>query len=76
MTGTQTPWVFDHNAYHVSPEHGARLAVLTLPLQAAALLLVMWRARRSGMAMADGLRYSAAAVLAFIIFGKVSRRST
>ena len=38
-------------------------------LQAAALLLVMWRSWRSGMV--DGIRYSAAAALAFIIFGKV-----
>jgi hypothetical protein len=38
-------------------------------LQAAALLLVMWRSWRSGMV--DGIRYSAAAALAFIVFGKV-----
>ena len=31
--------------------------------------MVMWAFRRSGMA--DGLRFSAAAVLAFIVFGKV-----
>src|SRR5271157_6441146 len=38
-------------------------------LQAAALLLVMWRSWRSGMV--DGIRYSAATALAFIILFKV-----
>jgi hypothetical protein len=69
ITGKAVPWVFDHNAYHIAPEWGAGLAPLSFPLQVAALLLVMWRFWRSGMA--DGLRYSAAAVLAFVVFGKV-----
>jgi hypothetical protein len=69
ISGSKAPWVFDHNAYHLSSEWGARLAFLTFPVQAAALLLVMWAFRRSGMA--EGLRFSAAAVLAFIVFGKV-----
>ena len=41
---------------------------LAFPLQAAALLLVLWRFNRSGMR--DPIRYCGAAVLAFIIFGK------
>ena len=69
ISRSKTPWVFDHNAYHLSSEWGARLAFLTFPVQATALLVVMWAFRRSGMA--DGLRFSAAAVLAFIVFGKV-----
>ncbi len=69
IAGSKAPWVFDHNAYHISSEWGARLAFLTFPVQATALLVVMWAYRRSGMA--EGVRFSAAAVLAFIVFGKV-----
>jgi len=69
MTETKVPWVLSYHAYHVAPEWGARLAMLTFPLQAAAILLVMRRFWRSGMA--DGVRFSAAAVLAFITFCKV-----
>jgi hypothetical protein len=69
ITGTTVPWVLNYNAYHVAPEWGARWVILAFPLQAAALLVVMWCFRRSGMT--DGLRFSAAAVLAFIVFGKV-----
>ncbi|MGA9925411.1 MAG: hypothetical protein WBQ29_18600 [Isosphaeraceae bacterium] len=69
ISRSKTPWVFDHNAYHLSSEWGARLAFLTFPVQATALLVVMWAFRRSGMA--EGVRFSAAAVLAFIVFGKV-----
>jgi len=68
IAGTKVPWVNNYNAFHVVPEWGARLALFAFPLQDA-LLVVMWRFRRSGMA--DGLRYSAAAVLAFIVFCKV-----
>ena len=53
ITGEKVPWVLNYNAYHVAPEWGARLAILAFPLQAAALLVVMWGFRRSGMA--DGL---------------------
>ena len=69
ITGEKVPWVLNYNAYHVSPEWGARLALFAFPLQAAALLVVMWGFRRSGMA--DGPRFSAAAVLSFILFGKM-----
>ena len=66
---TDVPWVFNYKAFHVAPEWGARLATLALPVQAATLLLVVAQFWRSGMT--EGLRYSAAAVLAFIITGKV-----
>jgi hypothetical protein len=69
LTGRPVPCVFDHNAYHVAPDWGSRLAPLAFPIQAATLLLVMWRFWRSGMA--EGMRYSAAATLAFIVAGKV-----
>jgi hypothetical protein len=69
ITGTEVPLVFNYKAYHVASEWGARLAALAFPLQAAALLLVMGRFWWSGMT--EGIRYSAAAVLAFILTGKV-----
>jgi Glycosyltransferase family 87 len=69
LAGTEVPWVFDYKAFHVAPEWGARLIPLALPLQAAALVLVMARFWRSGMT--EGMRYSTAAVLAFVITGKV-----
>jgi hypothetical protein len=69
ITRTQVPWIFNYKAYHIAPEWGSRLAVLSFPLQAAALLLVMGRFWRSGMS--EGVRYAGAAVLAFIITGKV-----
>ena len=69
IAGAKVPWVYNYDAFHVVPEWGARLARFAFPLQVAALLVVMWRFRRSGMA--DLLRYSAAAVLAFIVFCKV-----
>jgi hypothetical protein len=69
VTGADAPWIFNYKAYHVAPEWGARLVPLVLPIQVGALLLVMGRFRRSGLS--DGMRYSAAAVLAFIISGKV-----
>jgi hypothetical protein len=69
ITGIEVPWVFNYRAHHVVPEWGARLAGLALPIQCAALLLVVGRFWRSSMS--EGIRYAAAAVLAFIITGKV-----
>jgi hypothetical protein len=69
ITGTNPAWTFDHNAYHLASWGSAVLARLALPLQAIAVPVVMWRYWRSGMA--DGLRFSAAAILAFIVLGKV-----
>jgi Glycosyltransferase family 87 len=69
ISGIEVPWVFNYRAHHVVPEWGARLAGLALPIQSAALLLVVGRFWRSSMS--EGIRYAAAAVLAFIITGKV-----
>jgi hypothetical protein len=69
IKGSDVSWIFDHNSYHVSPEWGAGLAALTFPLQAVSILAVMWRFWRTGMS--DGVWYSTAALLAFIVFGKV-----
>jgi hypothetical protein len=69
LSGHEVPWVRDHDALHIAPEWGAFAERFVLPLQAASLLLVLWRFRRSGMA--DGIRYSGAAVLAVIVTAKV-----
>jgi len=69
ITAREVPWVFEFKSFQVAPEWGARLAALAFPLQAGTLLLVMGRFWWTGMK--EGIRYSAAAVLAFIITGKV-----
>jgi len=68
LTGAQIRGQLAHGSLEIiTPGSGAALA-LAFPLQAAALLLVLWRFYRSGMR--DPIRYCGAAVLAFIIFGK------
>jgi hypothetical protein len=69
ITGRPTPWAFDHNAYHLPGRWSTLLASLTFPIQAITVSVVMWKFYRSGLT--DGLRFSAAAILAFITFGKV-----
>lgn len=69
IAGIEVPWTFDHKAYHIAGAWGRGLAPWALPIQALVLLLVAWRFWRSGMG--DGVRYAGAAVLAFIIAGKV-----
>jgi hypothetical protein len=68
-TGERVTWVYNHGALHITPEWGDRLGRLALPLQLAAILLVMWQYRRSGMK--DGVRYAGASVLAFMVTAKV-----
>jgi len=69
LAAIDIPWVIEHKAVHLVPEWGSRLAALAAPLQAAALLLVLaqfwWRG------MAEGVRYSGAAVLACLVTSKV-----
>jgi hypothetical protein len=69
LSGVDVPWVIEHKAVHLVPEWGSRMASLAFPLQVVALLVVMVRYWRSGMV--DGVRYSGAAVLAFITMAKV-----
>jgi hypothetical protein len=69
LAGIDVPWVLEHKAVHLVPEWGSRLAALAAPLQAAAILLVLVQFGRSGMA--DGVRYSGAAVLASLVTSKV-----
>jgi hypothetical protein len=60
---------YDHGALHVSPDWGSQLSRIAFPMQCLAILLAMWRYRRTGMR--DGVRHAGAAVLAFMIAGKV-----
>jgi hypothetical protein len=69
LAGIDVPWLIEHKAVHLTPEWGSRPAALASPIQAAALLLVLLRFVRSGMA--DGVRYSGAAILASMITAKV-----
>jgi hypothetical protein len=69
LSGRQVPWVKDHDSFHVAPEWGALAERFVLPLQVAALVLVLWRFRRTGMA--DGLRYAGATILAVVVTAKV-----
>jgi hypothetical protein len=62
-------WALHHNSLHLAPEWGDSIARWALPIQFAAILLAMWQYRRSGMR--DGVRYAGAAMLAFMVFGKV-----
>jgi hypothetical protein len=69
LTGTAVPWEFSYKAFHITPKWGASIVPLAPPIQAATILLVLFQFRRSGMN--DGLRFSAAAIAAFIVTGKV-----
>jgi hypothetical protein len=67
--GKKVTWAYDHAALHITADWGAALARLSIPIQLGAILLVLWGYRRSGMK--DGVRYAGAAVLAFMVTGKV-----
>jgi hypothetical protein len=69
VAGAPMSWVFDHGSFQLLTSWSAAVATLALPLQAATLLLVIWRFYRSGMR--DGIRFCGAAVVAFVITGKV-----
>ncbi len=69
ISRVEVPWVFEFKSYQVSPDWSARLATIVFPMQVAALVLVMGRFWWAGMT--DGIRFSGAAILAFIITGKV-----
>jgi hypothetical protein len=68
-TGKKVTWAYDHSALHITADWGDSLAQLSMLIQLAAILLVLWRYRRSGMN--DGVRYAGAAVLGFMATGKV-----
>lgn len=67
LTGAAMRCHLHHGGLVVDTPWSGAVAALSLPLQAAALLLVLWRFYRSGMR--DPIRYCGAAVLAFVVFG-------
>ncbi|MBX6316144.1 MAG: hypothetical protein IRY99_25020, partial [Isosphaeraceae bacterium] len=69
ITGTEIRADYVHKAAEVMAPGAAWAARLALPVQAAALLFVMWRSWRAGPAELP--RYAAASILAFIVTGKV-----
>jgi hypothetical protein len=69
ISGAEVSWVWDHGSFQLLTPWSDSFAALAFPLQAAALLVVMWRFYRSGMG--SGVQYCGAAVLAFVITGKV-----
>jgi hypothetical protein len=69
LRGVELPTVFNHFAVHMETPVAMRLAMLAAYLQVGAFLLALWAYWRGGLR--DGLRYSAACLLAFIVFGKV-----
>jgi hypothetical protein len=69
LVGTDIPWKVEHQAVHLVPEWGSWLAKVATPIQATALLLVLVPFARTGLA--DGVRYSGAAILACLATAKV-----
>jgi hypothetical protein len=69
ITGTRMEWDLNHSSVELLAPGAHVAAVLAVPAQGAALLLVIWRFWRSGLR--DPLRHAAAAVLAFVVGGKV-----
>jgi hypothetical protein len=69
LTGAEISHIFTHFSYELVAPWSAQMASVTLPIQGAVLLFVLWQFRRSKMR--DGIRYAAAAVLAFVVTGKV-----
>jgi len=69
VSGAENGFRFDHGSFqHVSPWSDS-VAKFSVWVQVAALVLLMWRFRRSGAG--DYNRYCGAALLAFIVTGKV-----
>jgi hypothetical protein len=69
MTGQVVGISHDHSALHIAPDCGGAVAAWTFPIQVLGMLVVMWRFWRTGAT--DGVRYAAAAILAFMALGKI-----
>jgi Glycosyltransferase family 87 len=69
VLGAPIAIVWDHAAWSSTTPWSTRLSALVFPLQASAILMVCAVFIRRGMT--DGVRYSGAVILAFIIMGKV-----
>ncbi|MDB5348997.1 MAG: putative rane protein [Planctomycetota bacterium] len=69
LSGLELKFEYLHSSMEITTPWAAGLVRFAMPIQAAALLLVLWRARRSGPE--EWPRYGAAVLLAFIVTGKV-----
>jgi hypothetical protein len=67
--GIDVPWVIEHKAVHLAPEWGSRFASVAAFVQMAALFVVLVQFWRTGAL--EGIRFSGAAVLAYLALGKV-----
>jgi hypothetical protein len=70
LTAAPLSWAGVESVIELQSPWSGVIGQLALPLQIAAVLVVGWRARRSGV-WSDPLRFHAAAVLAVAAFGKV-----
>lgn len=69
ITGARLAWSYNHSSVELLAPGARALAALALPAQGVALLLVIWRFWRSDFR--EPLRHAGAAVLAFVLCGKV-----
>jgi hypothetical protein len=69
LRGIDVPWVIEHKAVHLAPEWGSRFASVAAFVQMAALVAVLVQFWRTGAL--EGIRFSGAAVLAYLTLGKV-----
>jgi Glycosyltransferase family 87 len=69
VAGVMIVTQFDHTSMNIAANGSATAASLSTIIQGACLLLVAWRARRDGPG--HEFRYAAAALLAYMAFGKV-----
>jgi len=69
IVGITLAWRYSHTSVELASPGAGLAAALAIPTQVALLGVVVWRFRRSGLR--EPLRYAAAAILAFIVPGKV-----
>jgi Glycosyltransferase family 87 len=69
IAGVAPAWRYSHTSVELVAPLAEVFAVLAIPAQCVMLAAVVWRFRRSGMQ--DPLSWAAAAILAFILPGKV-----
>jgi hypothetical protein len=69
ITGGRLAWSYNHSSVELLASGARALASLAMPAQGAAFLLVVWRFWRSDFR--EPLRHAGAAVLAFVVCGKV-----
>jgi hypothetical protein len=69
IMGSKVDCTFNFGAFHLSSDWASRVSPFVLPIQVITLLLIAHRFWRTGMR--DGVRFAGAAVLAFVITGKI-----